>query len=256
MDRVDASRLGALISWAQSAELVVEVAAEMTLGESARQRVLTLLEVYKALCRVRLLRLQPAGSLLRSLPPDSGDSRTGPLLGAQTTRLGARAGVPTPLTPGRPGPARWPRASSSTAAAEPSPEAARSDTAQVMLTLGELLHIAQPVVHLLLVQLMPERWRASRRAWLPWLSALLLEAASLQLCTAATRSTSQSDDFLRDALRALCRLRASSEAHSADNLDELRHRRCAAPDVHPCPPLPAARLSAPRPSTGSLRCYS
>ena len=261
----EASRIASLINWASHAETLVEVAAELLLGEQSRQRVLTLLEAYKALCRLRLLHLQPAGSLMRSLPPE-GDGPSGLRLGGRS-ELSKRAGVPMPL--GNGGPARWPRAAVahddvSTQAAVTSPSTA--------LQLGEILHILQPLLHLLLVQLLtpsPNPGGAPRRAavvraWLPWLTALLVDVAALQLCRAGThaspRTSSMNGERTRHSLPpglarpdellpsdvagttapradeggsgaarrlANCwRLPPQSEI-SADNLDELRHRRCA-----------------------------
>jgi len=218
-----ASRLGSLVSSAQSSELLIEMVAEMLLGVRGHQRVFLVLELYKAICRLRLLRLQPSGCLMRSLPPDDGTdggSSFGRLGGG--TKLSARAGAPVlgSGTAGQ-GHARWPRAVAAGASDESGPSIG-SDLAQSALSLGELLHIAQPVVHLLLVQLMPESWRNTRRAWLPWLAALLIDAAALQLCITAT-STPPQRESLGAVVRSLGRLSAAS--HSAGNLDELRHRR-------------------------------
>eukprot|EP00908_Phaeocystis_cordata_P023260 Transcript_5692.p2 GENE.Transcript_5692~~Transcript_5692.p2 ORF type:complete len:298 (+),score=44.79 Transcript_5692:76-969(+) len=235
----EASRIASLINWASHAETLVEVAAELLLGEQSRQRVLTLLEAYKALCRLRLLHLQPAGSLMRSLPPE-GDGPSGLRLGGRS-ELSKRAGAPMPL--GNGGPARWPRAAVahddvSTQAAVTSPSTA--------LQLGEILHILQPLLHLLLVQLLtpsPNPGGAPRRAavvraWLPWLTALLVDVAALQLCRAGTHASPRTssmngatapraDEGGSGAARRLAncwRLPPQSEI-SADNLDELRHRR-------------------------------
>ena len=144
--------------------------------------------------------------------------RGGRPLGGRT-QLSARAGAPTPLLQGA-GHARWPRANAGEGTS--TSVQARNDVAQVALRLGELLHVAQPVLHLLLVQLMPARWRNTRRAWLPWATAFLVDVAALQLCAAATRAPERHEG-LGDALRALLRLRAAS--YSAENFDELRHRR-------------------------------
>ena len=213
-----AARIGTLVSSAQSAELLIEMAAEMLLGVRGHQRVFLVLELYKAVCRLRLLRLQPAGCLMRSLPPDDGadDGSSFGWLGGRT-KLAAGAGPPI-LSDGR---VRWPRAFAAGAANESGPVTG-SGPAQSALSLGELLHIAQPVVHLLLVQLMPESWRNTRRAWLPWLAALLIDAAALQLCTTATSTSSQRRD-LGAVVRSLGRMSAAS--HSTGNFDELRHRR-------------------------------
>ena len=56
----------------------------------------------------------------------------------------------------------------------------------------------------------------------PWATAFLVDVAALQLCAAATRAPERHEG-LGDALRALLRLRAAS--YSAENFDELRHRR-------------------------------
>lgn len=222
-DQLAASRVGMLVSSAQSAELLIEMVAEMLLGVRAHQRVFLVLELYKAICRLRLLRLQPSGCLMRSLPPDDGtdDGSTFRRLGGQT-KLSERAGAPvlSGSVAGQ-GHARWPRAVAAGASDDSGPWNG-SSLAQSALSLGELLHIAQPVVHLLLVQLMPDSWRNTRRAWLPWLVAFLIDAAALQLCTTAT-STPPQRESLGAVVRSLGRLSAAS--YSENNFDELRHRR-------------------------------
>ena len=245
-----ASRIASLIGVAQSAETVVEMLAGMLLGERSRERLLTLLEAYKASCRLRLLRLQPAGSLMHSLPPQSGYRPIGAgghSLGGRSD-LSVRAGAPTALQDG--GLARWPRASPRAGACSDAGAHAATEAAAVgaplspaLLRLGEVLHILAPVLHLLLVQLLPSPTagaggsrRPGARVWLPWLTALLLDALALTLCRAGTyappgyrpigsdRQTDRQTIWAgRTELLVPWRLPAAS--FSADNLDELRHRR-------------------------------
>ena len=156
-----ASRIASLIGVAQSAETVVEVLAGMLLGERSRERLLTLLEAYKACCRLRLLRLQPAGSLMHSLPPQSGTG--GRAAGRHSlggrSGLSVRAGAPTAVQAG--GFVRWPRANPRAGACDETgadAEAAATASAPLspaVLRLGEVLHILAPVLHLMLVQLLP-----------------------------------------------------------------------------------------------------
>ena len=233
-----ASRIASLIGVAQSAETVVEVLAGMLLGERSRERLLTLLEAYKATCRLRLLRLQPAGSLVHSLPPQSGGAAGRHSLGGRS-ELSVRAGAPTALQDG--GLARWPRASlragacSDTVAAAAAATAAGAPLSPAVLRLGEVLHIVAPVMHLLLVQLFPSpsagagsSRRAGARVWLPWLAALLLDSLALALCRAGTYAPPGYRP-IGPAGRAelLVPWRLPAASFSSGNFDELRHRRCA-----------------------------
>ena len=236
-----ASRIASLIGVAQSAETVVEMLAGMLLGERSRERLLTLLEAYKASCRLRLLRLQPAGSLMHSLPPHNGYRPIGAgghSLGGRSD-LSVRAGAPTALQDG--GLARWPRASpragacndAGAAHAAAAAAAVGAPLSPALLRLGEVLHILAPVLHLLLVQLLPSPtagaggWRRpGARVWLPWLTALLLDTLALTLCRAGTYAPPGYRPIGpagRTELLVPWRLPAAS--FSADNLDELRHRR-------------------------------
>ena len=146
-----ASKVASLIGVAQSAETLVEVLAGMLLGERSRERLLTLLEAYKACCRLRLLRLQPVGSLMQSLPPQS---RTGGRAAGRhslggRSELSVRAGAPTAVQAG--GVVRWPRANPRAGAcnetgahANKAAAAASEPLSPAALRLGEVLPDPDP----------------------------------------------------------------------------------------------------------------
>ena len=219
-------RLCTLLSTLQSTELALalEVSAELVSGDGrGRWAAVALLEAWKASCRLRLLQLQPAGELMRSLPADApvddperwGNAlrRTG--LGARLCeRAGAKPYRAAPSADGAPSPTlrmRWPRArglgldddddaeadaAAAAAAAAGAPTAARARE----MSVGEALHIAQPLVYLALFLLRHRRdlgasrhgagrRRSGAAALLadsaPWLAAVAIELVALRLCTRA-----------------------------------------------------------------------
>ena len=203
---VRASRLGALLATLQSLEYLTESIASCV-GERAGWTLVALLEAWKCACRVRLLQLTTPGQLLRSLPSGS---REQPSLTSAARRLRATM-------------SQLEQRAASRSTEEPA-SAAESRFALQLVATGELLHALQPLgyIVLLLAQLrgagcLTTGWR--RR--LPWLVAIGLEAASLQLCNLGTQRLEAQRRAHRNGLASL-RLAPSPQLH---NSLELRHRR-------------------------------
>jgi hypothetical protein len=188
--RLQRARLGTMLATLQSLDLFMESLSDwIAPADHGGWVVVSLLEAWKALCRLRLLCTLDRGQLLCSFGPESEEE--GESLMSVVRRL-RQAASPFQLR------------------AMPPPLNARA----IAIQAGEVLHVIQPLIFALLllaqqrgVHFLATGWR--RR--LPWLTALGLEAIALQLCTLGARGPRQSS------------MLASS--HAADNARELAHRR-------------------------------
>eukprot|EP00966_Prymnesium_polylepis_P012310 282609-Prymnesium_polylepis.1 len=230
---VDASRLGALLSSLQSAEYVIEAAATRLAGEHGGWAAVTLLELWRTLCRLRLLLLMPTRPtrLLRSVASD--EQHTAPQVERWSSVVG-RIGGDSQLRE---------RARSSQLArsgARPSAvdgELTRRAPWLTARTAGELLHALQPLAYLLM--LLAQRARARRggsvsslAARLPWLTALAIEVIALRLCLHRTAPQQATGQDATGLLGTLLGRRAADdgamqrdEAVAREEAAELEHRR-------------------------------
>ena len=166
--RLRRARLGSLLATLQSVDFFIESLAPWWPGGErvAGLPIVTLLEAWKAACRLRLVGTLERGELLRSFTPEASDPEQ---LGDVVRRL---------------------RKSLSPRVLPPPVRSARGRAAATALYLGEVMHAIQPLVYvgLLLAQARGVRSLASGwRRRLPWLSALVLEVVSLRLCTLGVR---------------------------------------------------------------------
>ena len=199
------ARLGALLSNLQSLDYLVESLGS-ALGDRVGWALVTLLEAWKCACRVRLLRLSAPGELLRSFGSEEQerDSLVGAVkrLRAVASPYERRAGVGD------------------------SDGGLDDGGGHAMIRAGDLLHVLQPLAYvaLLLAQLrgadcLSRGWR--RR--LPWLAALTIEIAGLQLCSAGVRRLEERGAQHRMSSASIPR--ALSKGDAQLNALELRHRR-------------------------------
>lgn len=170
------SRLGAIISALQSAEYLLETVATRLVGAHGGWTVVTLLESWRAACRLRLLSLQQGSPLLLStVTEEVGGGRWSSV----ASRIGARVSLRE-------------RASKLAQESGCSSEHVRTDLTTAR-TLGELLHILQPLAYLLMLLVQrtrrqtpqgrdPSRLHALATR-LPWLVSLSLETIALYLCS-------------------------------------------------------------------------
>ena len=210
---LEASRLGALLSTLQSAEYMLESVATRLAGESGGWTVITLLEVWRTVCRLRLLSLMPRGShqrLIRSVASEepyaqpraeSWSSVIGRISADSQLRLRAsRSASPTEGANGqRVLSTSWPSARST----------------------GELLHTLQPLLYLLMLAVWrarARRHRTSTCASVPWLTALAIEMMALHLCSRGVGSETAAE--LPGSRRG-----EANAALQREEADELEHRR-------------------------------
>ena len=181
---LESSRLGVLISTLQSAEYLLETAATRIAGDHGGWAVVTLLEFWRATCRLRLLRLQPRQpeQLLQSVFVEEASN------GERWANVASRIGASSPLRH---------RASLLAGEGSSNTDPNRSQVQENWLskhTVGELLHILQPLAYLLMLLVVRVHARAphsSRRlgGWqalavrMPWLTALSIELVALRLCS-------------------------------------------------------------------------
>lgn len=170
------SRLAALISLIQSSTLLAEGAADMLAGRSCMWAVIALLEGWVASCRLRLLALQePEHLMVSSGAAASSQDRWS--LAFRKIRAGMRPGAPL-----------------GAACSQPCAMQRQADlNAAASRRLGEVIHILQPVLHLLVLRLTRscagsagDPRLAAEQPWAPWLSAVLVEVLSLRLCSLGT----------------------------------------------------------------------
>lgn len=206
--------LGAMLSTLQSLDYLAETLAPM-LGDGAGAALVTLLEAWKCACRARLLHVTAQGEMLRSFAPEPQNERES--LTSVVRRLRSERRVATGRGDGE-------------AEGREAESGDRSNAiAHRMIRAGDLMHVLQPLAYvaLLLAQLRGARclslgWR--RR--LPWLAALALEVAGLQLCTLGVRRLAQqaASDEAGHRLAA-SRTPPSSSLLARQNALELQHRR-------------------------------
>lgn len=193
------SRLGALLAVLQSFDSY-ETLAEWVAGKRGGLVALTVLEAWKASLRLRRLCLMEPGRLMQSFAPGGTPEET---FSSILKRLGSAS--PLRLRVG------------SLSAPPVAPERC---SALRMLVAGETLHVLQPLVYLVLLQLcgarIGTRLLGRRVRYLPWLTALAMEAGSLALCLRSVRSLQQ-QQLTATAIRR--------ESHGRDNEFELQHRR-------------------------------
>lgn len=219
-DNVEASRLAALLSFLQSWDYAAESLTQHALGERAGWAVVSILEVWKAACRLRLLLHVEQGRLMSSFALDEPQEETWSTVvrrvGASSVGLRERA--------------------SARAMGREQPADSDQRNALRLVRVGEVMHVLQPVVYLLLIQLQrryvavprgvggatTSRFQLGDSAWwrhtcarrTPWLAALALEAGGLQLCALGLRRLERG--------RTAAAIASASDA--SDNARELRHR--------------------------------
>ena len=220
-DEVEASRIAALLSLLQSWDYVAESLSQHAIGERAGWTLVTLLEAWKAACRLRLLSYVKKGRLLCSFAPNQpqeewasvvrrlGDAAAPPQGKTLRERLGGGG-----LEVGN----RYAR----------KPNSSEERSALWLMRAGELLHVLQPVAYLGLILMQRRRqqrggvsgWLAARR---PWLVALALEFGGVQLCSLAMRRLEQQDLLAEPG--GLFRRPIVRPDVARENARELRHRK-------------------------------
>jgi peroxin-16 len=184
-------RLGRLIQMIQYTELLWEMAAKRK-GEKVRWRVVVLLEIIKAVCRLMLMRLTNSRPLLS--PPLPGREVDPSTLQEESA---SSNGMDTPPTEAAVEAENW--AMPRTGLSLPSlPES--SDISSYLLSkvltaddikppkallhrvsgkgeLAEILYILRPVVYALALQ----RFSGDRKSWRPWLIGVSIEYGARQL---------------------------------------------------------------------------
>ena len=167
------SRLAALVSTVQSSRVLVEVILDIFAGRSCTSAVLTFIEGWMAACRLRLLTVQEPECLMVS---SSATARTHHRwsLALRMTSASMCRGVS--------------RGAVGLCAMQPQSVI----TAASPLVLGEAIHIMQPILLLPVVCLTRScassclagpGLLAVEKQWARWLSALVLEALSIRLCS-------------------------------------------------------------------------
>jgi hypothetical protein len=201
-ERLRASRLAALLGALQQLDYVAETLGQYIFGERAAWLLLTILEAWKALCRLRLLTHSQPGRLMSSFPRDEETQES-------WSSVIGRLSASTALSPLR----------KREHAASGGNHRSGSRTASWLLHTGEVLHVLQPLVYLALIQLQPSRHRSGWRRRAPWLFALVMEAAGLQLCSMGLRQAERE----RLATGGYARIGAPA-VDAEENARELRHR--------------------------------
>lgn len=193
-------RLALLLQMIQYTELLWEMAAKRK-GERVRWRVVVLLEVVKAVCRVLLLRLTKSRLLLspplpeREVDPSTLDESSG-LSSTQSNASGDDAGMETPPSE-KSDDARWtmPRTGLSLPSLPESSDISSYLLSKVLTAddvkppnallhkvsgkgeLAEWMYILRPVVTALAMQ----HWSGDKKNWRPWLIGLSIEYGARQL---------------------------------------------------------------------------
>ena len=165
--RLTASRLGALLSVLQSFDFIVESLTRSLPNKLTGWVLVTVIEAWKAACRIRLLSTRAPGQLLSSF---SLEQDRQPLVSVvQQLRT-----VASTLR------SRLGHAKRDTI----------DDCSTLSLRVGEVLHAVQPVAYLVLLLVQMRGANFLSHGWrrrLPWLTALALEVVSVQLCSIGVR---------------------------------------------------------------------
>ena len=216
-DDVDASRLSALLGFLQSWDYAAESLAQHLIGERAGWALVTVLEAWKASCRLRLLSHVGDRRLMGSFASSEGQEAWSSVVRRVNAASGLRerAGYAAIRAGGQP----------------PHEPFSSERMATLLLRVGDVLHVVQPVVYLSLIQLQrPGRtplsaasprhtaaWRLACSRSMPWLVAFALEAAGLQLSSLGAYVLEQS--------RAKGAVALASAGDAQHNARELQHRR-------------------------------
>ena len=202
--RLRRGRLGSVLATLQSLDFLVETFAPSLPGgeDGGGWAVVTVLEAWKSACRLRLLGTLDPGELLRSFAIESEQEQL-----VDVVRRLRHAAAPH---------ARRAPASRH----GPNGAASASDTAAAAaLYVGETLHALQPLVYLGLLFAQVRGARLLAHGWrrrIPWLTALLLEAAGLGLCTIGAHRLER---------KPASSTRSFAAGHARENGLELAHRR-------------------------------
>lgn len=265
LDEEAATQLALLLEFLQSSDVFVEAVADSVAGAAGWWSAVSALELWKALCRLRLLALQPAGMLMRSLVSEEDEREEERARNERKNRRQPKysAEAPPPWasmamyrlnrwSPARPleapavGPGRFSLVtqrpsivdgladgvegficrladffSSSLAA---SLRVGFSNGGARLMALGEALHIAQPVFHLMfrlatlrrragigqkMRMILPFRRLAEEKAWL---CAFAIEVFAYGLCRRAATLIARKDRAARCSTRKSMATQGGSES--------------------------------------------
>ena len=215
-----ANRLAAILTLLQSCDYVAESASQYLLGDRGCWIVVTLLEAWKALCRLRLISHVAPGRLMSSFAPDD-DAPRDDDWSTVLSRLGSSAGSALRQ---RAGSVRTNNGNGAQANGTANGHDAARRRAETLLRAGDALHVLQPIAYLVLIQATRPRRGLSTGGgllaeWqrrLPWVAALALEAIGLQLSSAGLRQ-------LQAARPPAAEQQPASSTF--DNAREIQHRR-------------------------------
>ena len=204
-DEEEASSCGKLLEVLQSVDFVFEsLLTPLLSSDRASWTLATLLEAWKAACRLRLLAMTEPGHLLRSQRGAEAVQREALL---DVARRVATAASPLQFRAGG-------RCYATTRAA-----AARESGGLTAMRAGEWLHVLQPTVYIAMVLAQLNGVRCLTSGWrrrLPYLTALIMELVGLQLCVRGWRQLQR---------ERTPQARALATRGAQTNERELVHRR-------------------------------